>query len=337
MRNHQGAMEKKVKFGVGLFATEDAQQGVRLAQQAEKFRYDRFWVGDSHMIWREAYALLGAIAATTRKLEIGPGVTHPQVRHLTVTASAMATLNELAPGRTILGIGVGATGPENIGMKPVTVDVFDEALRSLQQLLAGKAIHMNGREVRCVFASAPRIPIYIGTRSPKMMQIATALANGIVYTGEVSSITSIIDTMKKLCAETGRATNEVEVVYRIPCCIADDPSEAREEVKGKIARAAMTHLGRLHKMGKLEDEEDRKAVERLWQHYDTYHHMGPEHSYLVRDDWVDRFAVAGTAEQVRDKVENILRSGVDELTIIPFGKSKELVLRMFAEGVMEKL
>ena len=90
-------------------------------------------------------------------------------------------------------------------------------------------------------------------------------------------------------------------------------------------------------MGKLEDEEDRKAVERLWQHYDTYHHMGPEHSYLVRDDWVDRFAIAGTAEQVRDKVANILRSGMDELTIIPFGKSKESVIRMFAEGVMEKL
>jgi alkanesulfonate monooxygenase SsuD/methylene tetrahydromethanopterin reductase-like flavin-dependent oxidoreductase (luciferase family) len=337
MRNHQGAMEKNVKFGVGLFATENAQEGVRLAQQAEEFGFRRFWVGDSHMIWREAYALLGAIAATTRKLEIGPGVTHPQVRHLTVTASAMATLDELAPGRTLLGIGVGATGPENIGMKPVTVEALEEALRSLRRLLAGGAIHTNGREVRCVFASGPKIPIYIGTRAPKVMKIAAALADGIVYTGEVSTISSIVDMMEKLCVETGRAANEVEVVYRIPCCIAADPSAAREEVKGKIARTAMTHLGRAYRMGKLEDEEDRKAVERLWQHYDTYHHMGPEHSYLVRDDWVDRFAIAGTAEQVRNKVANILRSGMDELTIIPFGKSKESVIRMFAEGVMEKL
>jgi 5,10-methylenetetrahydromethanopterin reductase len=330
-------MEKNVKFGVGLFATENAREGVKLAQQAEEFGFDRFWVGDSHMIWREAYALLGAIAGTTTKLEIGPGVTHPEVRHLTVTASAMATLNELAPGRTILGVGVGATGPENIGMKPVAVEAFDEALRSLKQLMAGEAIQMNGREVRCVFASSPRIPIYIGTRASKVMNIAAALADGIIYTGELSTIQPLVEMMKKLCAKTGRAAAEVEVVYRIPCCIASDSSKAREEVKGKIARTAMTHLGRLHRMGKLDDEEDRKWVERLWQHYDTYHHMGPEHSHLVREEWVDRFAVAGTSEEVRAKVSEIVGSDIDELTIIPFGKSKESVLRMFAEGVINKL
>jgi alkanesulfonate monooxygenase SsuD/methylene tetrahydromethanopterin reductase-like flavin-dependent oxidoreductase (luciferase family) len=79
------------------------------------------------------------------------------------------------------------------------------------------------------------------------------------------------------------------------------------------------------------------AVERLWQEYDTYHHMGPEHSYLVRDEWVDRFAVAGTPDQVRDKVSDILRSGISELTIIPFGKSKKSVIRMFGKRVIAKL
>ena len=89
----------KVKFGVGLFATENAREGLRLAQLADDLGYDRFWVGDSHMIWREPYVLMGAMAATTKRIAIGPGVTHPLVRHITVTASAMATLNELAPGR----------------------------------------------------------------------------------------------------------------------------------------------------------------------------------------------------------------------------------------------
>jgi alkanesulfonate monooxygenase SsuD/methylene tetrahydromethanopterin reductase-like flavin-dependent oxidoreductase (luciferase family) len=143
--------------------------------------------------------------------------------------------------------------------------------------------------------------------------------------------------MKQFCAEAGRMEGEVQVVYRIPCSIAEKGSEAREEVKGKIARAAMTHLGRLHKMGKLEDQGDRRAVERLWQHYDTYHHMGPEHSHLVRDEWVDRFAVAGTPEQVRESMREILRAGMDELTIIPFGKSKASVIKLFAEEVIGKL
>lgn len=328
---------EKVSFGVGLFATENAQEGVRLARLADELGYQRFWVGDSHMIWREPYVILGAIAAMTRKLAIGPGVTHPQVRDLTVTASAMETLNELSGGRALLGIGVGATGPENIGMKPVTVERLEEALGILKQLLAGEAVQMNGRVVKCVFASGPCIPIYIGTRAPKAMKLAAAVADGIIYTGEVSTVERVVDMMKKCCAQIGRSAAEVKVVYRIPCSIADDPSVAREEVKGKIARTAMTHLGRLHKMGKLDDAEDRKAVERLWQYYDTYHHMGPEHSYLVRDDWVDRFSLAGTAEQVREKVREILRTGVDEITIIPFGKWKELVINRFAQEVMGRL
>ncbi len=326
-----------VNFGVGLFATENAREGVRLAQRAEASGFRRFWVGDSHMIWRELYALLGAIAATTRTLEIGPGVTHPQVRHLTVTASAMATLNELAPGRVLLGFGVGATGPGNIGMKPITIDELEEALKNLKQLLAGDAIQMNGRKVQCVFASGPKVPIYVGTLAPKVMKIVAALGDGIIYTGEVSTLESIVATMKQYCAEAGRSADEVKVVYRIPCCVGEYSKDAREEVKGKIARAAMTHLGRLHRMGKLTDEEDRKAVERLWKHYDTYHHMGPEHSYLVRDEWVDRFAVAGSPDDVRDKVRNILQSDIGELTIIPFGKSKESVIKMFAEEVIARL
>jgi alkanesulfonate monooxygenase SsuD/methylene tetrahydromethanopterin reductase-like flavin-dependent oxidoreductase (luciferase family) len=135
----------------------------------------------------------------------------------------------------------------------------------------------------------------------------TERRDGIIYTGEISNIKTIVDAMKQFCAEAGRMEGEVQVVYRIPCSIAEKGSEAREEVKGKIARAAMTHLGRLHKMGKLEDQGDRRAVERLWQHYDTYHHMGPEHSHLVRDEWVDRFAVAGTPEQVRECAGNFTR------------------------------
>jgi alkanesulfonate monooxygenase SsuD/methylene tetrahydromethanopterin reductase-like flavin-dependent oxidoreductase (luciferase family) len=324
-------------FGVGLFATGNAWEGVRLAQRAESLGYDRFWVGDSHMIWREVYTLLGAIAATTHKIELATGVTHPQVRNLTVTASAMATLAELAPGRAVLGIGVGATGPENIGMKPLTIEEMEQALRLLRRLLAGDLVEMNRRQVQCVFASGTRIPIYLGTRAPKIMRLAAELGDGIVYTGEVSTLTTTIATLKQCCAEAGREANQVKVVYRLPCCIAESSAEARQEVKGKIARTAMTHLGRLHRMGKLADAEDQKAVERLWQHYDTYHHMGPEHSHLVRDEWVERFALAGTVEEVRDQVKKLLRYDIGELTIIPFGKSSRYVIEEFADGVIAKI
>jgi 5,10-methylenetetrahydromethanopterin reductase len=326
-----------IKFGVGLFATENAREGVQLAQRAEALGFHRFWVGDSHMIWREVYVMLGAIAATTKQIEIAPGVTHPQVRHLTVIASAMATLAELAPGRAVLGIGVGATGPENIGMKPITSEAIADAMRILSKLLSGETVEMNGRKVHCVFAGGAKIPIYLGTRAPKVMRLAAELGDGIVYTGEVSTLATTVETLKQYCAEVGRPPTEVKVVYRLPCCIAASSIEARNEVKGKIARTAMTHLGRLHRIGKLSVAADRQAVERLWEHYDTYHHMGPEHAHLVRDEWVERFAIAGTPDEVRRQVQKLLEFDIGELTIIPFGQSKESVLETFAEGVIGKL
>ena len=100
---------------------------------------------------------------------------------------------------------------------------------------------------------------------------------------------------------------------------------------------AFTHLGRLYNRGDLEDTADRAALERLRQHYDTYHHMESTHNPLVREEWVDRFAIVGAPNQVRDKIKEIVDAGVDELTIIPCGPSKQNVLAAFARNVMAKL
>jgi alkanesulfonate monooxygenase SsuD/methylene tetrahydromethanopterin reductase-like flavin-dependent oxidoreductase (luciferase family) len=65
--------------------------------------------------------------------------------------------------------------------------------------------------------------------------------------------------------------------------------------------------------------------------------MGPEHNHLVREDWVDRFALAGTPDQVRAKVREFIAAGIDELTIAPCGDSKKATLASFAHEVMDKL
>jgi 5,10-methylenetetrahydromethanopterin reductase len=327
---------QNLSFSVALYGTENARRSIEFAKLADDFGYEKIWVGDSHMIWREVYALLGAMAVATKKIQIGPGVTHPEIRHFTVIASAMATLNELSEGRAVLGVGVGATGPGNIGLKPVSVERLEEVLILLKKLLDGESVELEGKAVRCVFAGGGRIPIFIGTRAPKVFQMAARWADGIIYTGERESMEPLVNFVREYSAKIGRDAHEVKIVYRLPCSISDDPGEAREIVKGKIARTAMTYLGRLHRRGELHDAEDQKAVERLWREYDTYHHMGPEHSHLVRDEWVDRFALAGTGEQVREKVKTILGEGVDEITIIPFGDEAKVIDR-FAKDVMERI
>ncbi len=327
---------RNVKFGVGLYGTDNARDCVELARAAEEFGYQRFWIGDSHMIWRELYVLAGAIGLATKRMEIGPGVTHAAVRHLTVTASAMATLSELTEGRAFLGFGVGATGPGNIGMKPHTVPELEEDIKLLRQILAGETVTMGGANVRCLFPT-PGVPLYIGTRAPQGMKITCRLADGFVYTGETDTLKPIMDNIHAYTVQANRSPAEVEFIYRLPCAISNDGAEAREAVKGIVARQAFTHLGRLYSRGELHDEVDRNALVRLRQHYDTYHHMGPEHNHLVREEWVDRFGLAGTPDQVREKVRQFIAAGIDELTIAPCGESKKATLECFARKVMAKI
>ncbi len=327
---------QKIKFGVGVYGTDTAREAVELARAAEEFGYQRFWIGDSHMIWRELYVLAGAIAMATKRIEIGPGVTHPAVRHLTVTASAMATLNELTEGRAFVGFGVGATGPGNIGMKPHSIPELEADIILLKQLLAGETVNMNGADVRCLFP-APGVPLYIGTRAPQGMKITCRLADGFVYSGEFDTLKPIVNNIRAYTAAAQREVEEIQFIYRLPCALNDDGAGAREDVKGIVARAAFTHLGRLYNRGDLGDTADRAALEHLRQHYDTYHHMESTHNRLVREEWVARFAIVGAPNQVRDKVKEIVDAGVDELTIIPCGSSKHNVLAAFAREVMEKL
>jgi len=327
---------RQSKFGVGLYGTDSAREAVQLAQAADRCGYDRFWIGDSHMIWRELYVLAGAIAMATKRIHIGPGVTHPAVRHLTVTASAMATLHELTGGRVFLGFGVGASGPANIGMKPASASEFETDIKNLKQLLRGEPVEFNGTEVKCLFPCG-EIPIYIGTRAPQVMKLACRLASGFIHAGASDALAQLIARIANCADEAGRKSGAVEFIYRLPCPIAKNPAQARADVKGVVARTAMTQLGRLYDRGKLEDEADCRAVERMRREYDTYHHMDAAHSYLVRDQWLERFALAGTAAHVKAKVEEYIAAGINELTIIPCGASKQATLEAFAREVMEQL
>ncbi len=327
---------RQIKFGVGLYGADSAREAVQLAQAADRLGYDRFWIGDSHMIWRELYVLAGAIAETTKNIAIGPGVTHPGARHITVTASAMATLHELTVGRVFLGFGVGASGPANIGMKPASVSELESDIKNLKRLLRGEPVEFNGTQVKCLHASG-EIPIYIGTRAPKVMELACRLTAGLIHAGASDALPELARQIQGYAEQAGRPSGSVGFVYRLPCAIDENPAQAREAVKGVVARTAMTQLGRLYDRGQLEDAADRRAIERMRREYDTYHHMDATHSYLVRDDWVERFALAGTADEVSKKVRQFIDAGIDELTIIPCGASRQSVIEQFSSQVLKRL
>src|SRR4051794_25977021 len=151
---------------------------VRRAVLAEELGFDVFWVADTHLIWRDAWVLLGAIARDTKSIRIGPGVTHPIVRHPSTIAAAMHTLAELAPGRVNLGIGIGDSGPANMGLPRASLAQLEAAVVDIKAMLRGEAVESDGTPLRLAYASDQAVPVYVAGASDRTHRMAGRVAEG---------------------------------------------------------------------------------------------------------------------------------------------------------------
>src|SRR5215470_8924261 len=109
--------DPRVKFDLGILATQPVPEIVRQVQLAESLGFETVWMTDTHLVCRELWVTLTACALGTARIKLGPGVTVPHSRHVSVTASAILTLEELAPGRIVLGMGTGGSSAQTMGLK----------------------------------------------------------------------------------------------------------------------------------------------------------------------------------------------------------------------------
>src|ERR1700740_1533066 len=123
-----------------------------LTRQAEEAGSEYGGIFDSHVLWLEPYPMLTLMAANTKKMKLGPCVTNPAVRDLTVTASLFATLNLVSEGRMQLGIGRGDSSRRVLGKKPVGAGDLERAVKTLRELTAGHEIEYVGAPTRLTWA-----------------------------------------------------------------------------------------------------------------------------------------------------------------------------------------
>ena len=127
-----------------------------LIRYVEELGYDSAWVPDSQMIWSDCYAVMALAAQATKRIKIGTGVAIPGTRLAPVTAHSIATINEIAPGRTFLGIGTGHTAMRVMGQHPMRIKEFREYLRVVRTLLKGEAVKVAADAEAAVAVKIPR-------------------------------------------------------------------------------------------------------------------------------------------------------------------------------------
>jgi 5,10-methylenetetrahydromethanopterin reductase len=167
--------------GFGFSVTPGSPIGVGAEMaEAEALGYDRLGIWDSPALFREPWVTLASVARDTKRIRLGTWVTNPVSRHPLVTASAMATLEDLAPGRTYLGIGAGGTGVWHLGAREATLDTLRAHIGAIRGLLgAGRAMY-GGAEARMEWGRGLHVPIIMSAHGPRSLRLAGEVADGVV-------------------------------------------------------------------------------------------------------------------------------------------------------------
>lgn len=319
-------------FGVGLFPTEPLPKMIQLAKLSEELGYSHLWIGDSHLLWREAYVNLAVAAVNTSKIKLGTGVTNPITRHPSVVTSAFVTLEEIAPGRVNVGIGLGDSSVETMGMKPARLADFEKTIHLMRALMRGDDAEVETGKIHLNFPCKEPLPIYVAASGPRMLELAGRLADGvIILVGTDSSyLQQANERIEAGIRAAGRKSGDIHRVLWVPCAVSDQ-LPAREAVKAHVARVVA------HPLPFALGQKEQEVLMKIREAYNYYQHMQQQANQAkVIPDWlVDKFAIAGSSQECRAKVQELKKSGIDQIAIIPYGVEgdRQETLKQFASAV----
>jgi alkanesulfonate monooxygenase SsuD/methylene tetrahydromethanopterin reductase-like flavin-dependent oxidoreductase (luciferase family) len=271
----------------------------------------------------DVYVALTIAAANSSRIRIGPCVTNPNTRDISVTAAAISSVELAAPGRTYLGISKGFSGTAAIAVATSKTSSLAEVVPQLRGLIAGQPVKSGDRSMT-IFWGGAKIPIYIAASGPMAMRIAGKVADGVImHMGHFPEIVSdAFGYLDSGAREAGRTADDLDVwLYGAGECRADGDA-ARESVKGAIAGMGASVFSPNLK-GKRVPAGLEASANQLRTDYALTQHMTPgvqtnEHlidrlgltNYLL-----DRFAFTGTAREIRDKQRRLEACGIRNFLI----------------------
>ena len=321
-----------MKFGITLKPDHNFQRSVDLAKRAEANGFGYGWMFDSHVLWRDPYPLLTLIGAATESLRLGTCVTNPATRDITVTASSLATLNEITGGRMDLGIGRGDSARRVMGKKPTTVAYMEECCRIVRSLTAGEKITLDGTEIQMDWATHGPVPIWVAGYGPMALAAAGRVADGIILQlADPDVIRWCLGFVRAAAEEAGRDPDAIEVMAAAPAYISDDVGAARDKVRWFPALVSNHVVDLINKYPKDD------LPEALWKYvenregYDYRHHaeVGSDNARFVSDEITDQFAIVGPASAQDERLEQLRDAGVTQFNIYLMNGHEEEQLDLY--------
>lgn len=328
-----------MKFGITIKPDIPVERIVALTRQAEQAGFGYGWIFDSHVLWKEPFPLLTLMANATSNMRLGPCVTNPAVRDLTVTASLFATLNLISGGRMQLGIGRGDSSRRVLGKKPVTPGELERAIKTFRELTAGREVEFEGQPTHLSWATGSP-PVWIAGYGPKVLNMAGRIADGVILQfADPDLIAWCLGFVWEGAKQAGRDPKSLEIMAAAPVWVSSDLALARERVRWFPALVS-NHVVDLISRYKPEDlPASLTSYVQNREGYNYQHHaeVGSDNATFVSDEVVDRFCVVGPVEAHRKKLRELAQVGVTQFNIYLMCGDEELTLEIYEREILSGL
>lgn len=330
-----------MKFAVSVFGNQPMPRIIERVKMIESLGFDAVWFGDLQRICREVYVEMTACALATSRITLGVGVTMPSTRHASVTASAFASLNELAPGRIRAGISTGDSGVRSIGRRPTSISRLESYIGQVKSLLQNQEVEFDeGGHAKLGWLNEPtNVPIYVAATGPRLTRASGRMADGAIILRErdPASMAAGVKIFKDAAAEAGKAPGDTSLSCWLQTSLGPDRDVARWKLNGPV--------GVIINMSNpdLFDEEDLPLIRKLKANYNPSRHS---RSYVTKEfripgKYIDRFALGGDKEDAIACIRQLSTvDGLDEIILAPQyipevpGPSVDETIQYFAEQVM---
>ena len=325
-----------VKFGIEFVPKEPYWKTTYYAIQAERGGFSNLWITD-HFNNRNVYVALTTAAIYTNKITLGPGVTNPYMVNPVFTAQAVATLNELAPARVVLGIGAGdKTTLASVGVemrKPLTA--IKEAVSIIRKMTSGENVVFKGEVFRIAgakffFKPKGRIPIYVGAQGPKMLALAGKIGDGVLINAcHPKDVEYAVNCVKKGVNETGKRFNELDVAAYTSFSVHEDLKKAKKAavpVVAFIVAGSPSQVLERHEIDLKKAEEIRGAL--------RANDWGRAFGGVSRE-MIEAFSVCGTADMCIKRINQLLKSGISQFVVgSPIGPKVRKAIDLISEKII---
>lgn len=310
------------RFGLNRFDARSVDAFAADVRRAEALGWDAAFQPDSQLRRRDTYVLLAAAARATERITLGPLVANPVNRHPTVTASSIATIDELAPGRTLLGWGVGDTAVRLAGLRPARVAELEASTRLVRALLHGEVVDLGAtRPVRLPHHRP--VPVWIAAGGPRTLRMAGGVADGVFLRVGIhpASLEAGIEAVRAGAAEAGRDPATVRLGLVVHTVLVDEPERALTMARS-MAAGFYEYSPMLFEPPRLTwTGPEPEMLKRRHQVWPDFHHASDlEASGRVVDflspQAADAFSLYGGPAHVAARLVEVLRAAPAEFEYV---------------------